>query len=343
MASSSKISDEYLWTMLTTDQVESIRCKIFIAASPHEAELPKNINSEAMALLKQLNGRIFSIALRGKSQGGKSTMLNRLAMLSNKTLDSNNKLAVATKFGCSTTHGIWMCIITFKNKDALLLFDMQGTDRGADEITYKLIAFTDHICSKVVDVFRMPEEGFSNEYVNILYCLLMGRESVKNLSPTSDKAILWTNCELPMQSPNNDSCCETPEAYQHAVLNGIVGERAIQAEQARKYANNTPILKTDKPPRAVLFKISELENTDPFIQNHMIPVMKQILKSVQPIKLGSHVINGGDSYVEYLNNIYNSIKKSCIDFPFCAKPMIVSIALALLKKKRIQLKIKLIK
>ena len=326
---SSSTTVDYLWSMLTLDQVKSIDCSLFINATPRDTKLPSSINTEATSLLQKLTGRIYPIALRGKSQAGKSTTLNRLAQISNFPL-TLPLLNVAKNFGSTTTHGIWIMIIQFKNNDALLLFDTQGTDRGADEITHKLIAFTDHVCTKVVDVFRMPIEGFSNEYINAHHCLAMGRESVENLKPTSDKMIMWTNSVLPKQSPfDSDKSCPTPEEYHAEVLRCVVGERAVQAAKAKNYTEGTPIITTSQPPHEILFRISELSNTDPFIQNELLPAIQKILRNVQPVTFGEHVIKGGCDYVEYLNNIYNDIQTSAIDLPFCARPLIRSIGMTI--------------
>ena len=208
---------------------------------------------------------------------------------------------------------------------------MQGTDRGADEVTYKLIAFTDHICTKVVDVFRMPAEGFSNEYVNSLYCLTMGRDSIENLVPTSNKAILWTDCVLPKQSPfDGKISCETPEKYHAEVLHCVVGELKMHAEKAETYTKNTPILIAKKPSDKIVLNISQLENGHPFIQNEINPILKQILSNIQSVKIGSHEIKGGDDYVQYLINIYDNIQSSIIDIPFCALPLIRKISATVL-------------
>lgn len=319
--------DDYLWTMLTSHQVKSIDCSLFINASPRETKLPAAISPEAVCLLQNLSGSIYPIALRGKSQAGKSTTLNRLAQISNFPM-TTPLLNVAKNFGATTTHGIWIMIIQFNNNDALLLFDTQGTDRGADEITHKLIAFTDHICTKVVDVFRMPTEGFSNEYINAHYCLAMGRESVKNLNPTSHKTIMWTNSLLPKQSPFDcEKSCNTPEAYHAEILECVAGERVVQAAKAKKYTEGTPIITTGQPPSEVLLSISELANNHPFIEKELMPAIQQILHNVQPVTYGAHEIKGGRDYVQYLSNIYSNIQTSVIDLPFCALPLVRSIGM----------------
>ncbi|CAF1202522.1 unnamed protein product [Didymodactylos carnosus] len=321
--------DEYLWKKLTSNEVRSINCSVFVAASPRGVKLPDQISPEAAVLLAKLKGRIYAIALRGKSQAGKSTTLNRVAKMSDCHI--NTLLPVAKQFGSTTTHGIWIMIVEFKNDDALLLFDMQGTDRGADEITYKLIAYTDHICTKVVNVFRMPQEGFSNEYIDALYCLATARESVKNLAPTSDKVLLWTNCVLPKQSPFDEKSCETPEVYQAEVLKSVEGERKIQARKAIKYTEQTPIVTSSKPSDKILSKISELENDNSFIQNDIVPVLKRILHNVRPVTISSHDIKGGNDYVQYLSNVYSNILKSDINLPFCILPMVRNIATSVSK------------
>jgi hypothetical protein len=319
---------DYLWTMLTTGQVKSIDCSLFINASPREAKLPTTINTEAASLLQKLKGRIYPIALRGKSQAGKSTTLNRLAQISNFPM-TKQLLNVGKNFGSTTTFGVWVMIIQFNNDDALLLFDTQGTDRGADEITYKLIAFTDHICTKVVDVFRMPIEGFSNEYINTHYCLAMGRDSVENLKPTPHKTIMWTNSVLPKQSPfDYEKSCGTPDAYHAELLECVAGERTVQAAKAKKYTEGTPIITTSQPSQEILLQISELDNAHPFIQKELIPAIQHILLGVQPVTMGIHEIKGGPDYVQYLSNIYSNIQTSVIDLPFCALPMIRSIGMS---------------
>ncbi|CAF4069164.1 unnamed protein product, partial [Adineta steineri] len=255
--------ENYLLQLLTSQQVKSIDSSIFVATNPSETVLPLTIDLGAIELLKRITGHIYPIALRGKCQAGKSTTLNWIAKLAN--FPNEKLLEVAEGFGGSTTEGIWLMIITFTNNDVLLLFDVQGTDRGADELTHKLIALTDHICTKVVDVFRMPIEGFSNEYINSLYCLAMGRDSVENLRPASDKAVLWTNCVLPKRSPmKSKSMCNTPEDYQMELLTSPVGERAVQGAKAKAYAEGTLIITTAKPSDEILFQISELENDHRF-------------------------------------------------------------------------------
>ncbi|CAF0988070.1 unnamed protein product [Rotaria magnacalcarata] len=332
MASSSAQAD-YLLQMLKSGQVKNIDSSIFIDSNPSQTALPSTIDSRAINLLNNISGRIYPIALRGKCQAGKSTTLNRLAKISNFPL--TKPLEVAESFGGSTTEGIWLMIITFTNEDALLLFDVQGTDRGADEVTHKLIAFTDHICTKVVDVFRMPLEGFSNDYINALYCLAMARDSIKNLKAASDKSILWTNCVLPKRSPLNSTIfCNTPDEYQTELLKSSIGERALQGTKAKSYAEGTSIITTSKPSDEILFKISELENDHVFVQNEVIPIVNSILKNVQPVKIAAHVINDGRSFVQYLNNVYSNIRSSVIDLPFCALPMIRSIAMSALKEKK---------
>lgn len=333
---SSHTNTDYLLSLLTSNQVKNIDSSTFVATNPTQTELPLTIDPKAVELLKNISGRIYPVALRGKCQAGKSTTLNRIAKISNFPME--RLLEVAEGFGGSTTEGIWLMAIIFTNEDALLLFDVQGTDRGADELTHKLIALTDHICTKVVDVFRMPVEGFSNEYINSLYCLAMGRDSVRNLRPASDKAILWTNCALPKRSPlRARSKCNTPTEYQVELLSSSVGERAMQGAKAKTYAEGTPIITTSKPPDEILFEISELENDHIFIQTEIMPALKQILKNIQPVKINSHVIKGGNCFVEYLNNVYISIKASTLDLPFCALPMIRSIAMTALKDKKLSI------
>lgn len=326
----------YLLQMLASGQVKRIDSSVFIGTSPSETTLPSRIDAGALRLLGEIQGRIYPIALRGKCQAGKSTTLNRVAKISNIPLEK--PLEEAKDFGGSTTEGIWLMIITFKNKDTLLLFDVQGTDRGGDEVTHKLIALTDHICTKVVDVFRMPLEGFSNDYINSLFCLAKARESIRNLMPTSDKSILWTSCVLPKRSPlNKKEFCKTTQEYQMALMKSAVGERKFQGEKVEAYAAATPIITTGKPPDEILFKISELQNDNEFIATQVMPALKKILENCQPFTFNSHIINDGKSFVQYLENVFNNIKESVIDLPFCALPMIRNIAITLLKEKKLSI------
>lgn len=331
---SNNTSADYLLNMLMTGKAKKIAISIFIAADPTKTILPPNIDPGAINLLKEIKGRIYPIALRGKCQAGKSTTLNRIAKLANIQIE--RLLEVAEGFGGSTTEGVWLMIITFNNNDTLLLFDVQGTDRGADELTHKLIALTDHICTKVVDVFRMPLEGFSNEYINSLYCLAMARDTVENLRATSHKTILWTNCVLPKRSPLKPrTFCNTPDEYQTELLGSSIGERAVQGAKAKSYAEKTSIITTKKPSDDILYDICQLENNHPFVAHEIMPVLKNILDNVQPVTFASHVINDGPSFVTYLNNVYTNIKASVIDLPFCALPMIRSIAMSLLKETKL--------
>ena len=321
----SRTEEDHLWALLTSDEVKSIECSKFIDASPDNTNLPESINSEAAALLKNIKGRIYPIALRGKSQAGKSTTLNRIAKISNSSAPVT-ELPVGTELGRTCTEGISLMIITFRDNDALLLFDMQGTGLGADEVTHKLIAFTNHVCTKVVDVFRMPYEGFSNDYIDALYCLSIGRYSVTDLIPTSDKAILWTDCVLPRPNPlNKEIRCDTAEKYHIELLNGAVGDREWQAKRAGKYTENMPIFTTKKPSDEISLHISRLDNKHKFIKEEIVPVMKRILENVHPAKYQSKEVKDGKTYMNYLTDIYDKIQANEIILPFSDTLLILRI------------------
>ncbi|CAF1417785.1 unnamed protein product [Rotaria magnacalcarata] len=312
-----------LFYLLESKEVQSIETTVFIEANPFAKDLPENIDANAETLLRKVRGRIFPIAVRGKSQAGKSTTLNHIAKITKIPL--NKMLPVAESFGSTTTCGIWLMIITFKNQDALLLFDVQGTDHGNDEMTYRLIAFTDHVCTKVVDVFRMPMTGFSNDYIDALYCLAVARDSVKNLLPTSNKVILWTDCKLPKKNPSGSKVCNEPKEYHFEILENATNHRQLQTEKAKEYTERTVFLTTPKFSDDITSQIAKLENNDPLIKENLIPIIKTILSDAQPAKIGSCEIVGTDQYIDYLKRIYTCIRNSNIDLPFCQSELIRSI------------------